>query len=609
MLDRYDQDLLLDYLEGELDAGRRVQLDAMLAEDPELAALLHEMARDRDALRSLAQAEAPSDLVHDVTNTLERRMLLDDAVDETAPIPLSRGRALAGEPTRSISWGRVVGLTGLAASVALAAGILVITFDDTLERTANEFAASTPADTEEVDEESAVVDDAIDETVAEGIAARVQPDHTDGAPGIVPKLATDPPADLLAGIDNAHGRTPAAPEATPDLGPIADSAGGQPTETLALRSTAAISAIQPRQQLVLFSESPEVSLEQLIEFCVANGIPVVEPDQQARVAENRDLQFNPDPGLAEDVNEDTQADEPIADYALLINETQLDKLVQDLNDNVAIDPSKLGKGSLISNQAALLADLPEAAYRSDPVDQDVNRANVKDVAAGSEQQNTFTAQQAIQLNSPDLGSPYANTRNAYNLQTQQQAGYSQPLAPLTATRDSEGARASVGGNSGVATAPQPEAELAAPNSVDRESDKSLAEADRVDSAKEKLKDDAAEQKAQDKIEATRRKRSIDPTRGNWLSAHLPVADTTPLLLDRRANHTDQPTKLVPVMIQRAEPDKVNTLRLRQQVEYANRGNRAVTEAEGGAKEAAEVTDSERAEEAEPAEAESAEPSE
>ena len=49
MLDRYDQDLLLDYLEDELDADRRAQLDKMLAEDPQLAGLLHEMALDRAA--------------------------------------------------------------------------------------------------------------------------------------------------------------------------------------------------------------------------------------------------------------------------------------------------------------------------------------------------------------------------------------------------------------------------------------------------------------------------------------------------------------------------------------------------------------------------------
>lgn len=605
MLDRYDQDLLLDYLEGELDADRRAQLDVKLVEDPQLAALLDEIARDRDALRSLPQAQAPTDLVHDVTNTLERQMLLDDTVDDTAPIPLSRGRALAGEPTRSISWGRVIGLTGLAASVALVAGILVITFDDTLERTANEFAASSPTDVE-MDEASAIAEGAnTDETSLEGLAALDKPDHTDGppAPGSVSGPITDPTADASDAVRSSTPGTNDPRGDTPGINSLAGGAGfegtgDQPVETLALRSAAAISAIQPRQQLVLFSESPEVSLEQLFEFCVANGIPVVAPDQQARVAQaNGSARFRPEPGLDNNVSADGQSAEPIADYALLINESQLDSLVQSLNDNVTIDPKKLGKGSLISNQAALLTDLPEGTLRDNSADGNVNQALPKDATAVAKEQELFAGQQAIQLNKPDLGSPYANTRNAYNLLVQQQASYSQPRAPLSANKS-----LGVGEDeAGDTRAAQPETQPNADMIADLETVKPLAEADRGATAEEELKDGLAEQKAQDDRDFEQRKRSIDPTRGNWLNAHLPVSDTTPLLLDRRANQIDQPTKLVPVMIQRAKSQKVNTLRQRQQVEYASRGDRAKADVEAEPRES--VKETEPADVAEPVEAE------
>ncbi|MEO0477314.1 MAG: hypothetical protein AAF085_15305, partial [Planctomycetota bacterium] len=432
MLDRYDQDLLLDYLEGELDADRRTQVEAMLEEDPQLAALLNEMARDREALRSLPQAEAPGDLVHDVTQTLERRMLLDDSVDDTAPIPIAR--AMAGEPARGVSWGRIIGLSGLAASVALAAGILVITFDDTLQRTANEFADNTSAaETEEtaiaerdVEDEGAVLESAGE---LEGLA---RPEGIAVVPPADTRLAPDAPRpgpDTNDGIARGGGPTPGLPDANP-LVPTEPGAADRVAldPPLTTGSTAAISVIQPRQQLVLFSESPEVTLEQLVEFCVDNGIPVVQPDElrlaRARAADN---------DAAEEVEGlfgGDDVDEPVAEYALLINESQLDTLVQSLNTDLNVVPNDAGNVALFSNQAALLEDLPQA--------QDAEQRELTDQAQGEDtpadtqydQAVLSEQQQAIKLKSPDLGSDYNNTRNAYNLNAQQrQAGYGQQVVP------------------------------------------------------------------------------------------------------------------------------------------------------------------------------------
>lgn len=578
MLDRYDQDLLLDYLEDELDAERRAQLEAMLAEDPQLAALLHEMARDRAALRSLPQAQAPGDLVHDVTQTLERRMLLEESVDDTTPIPISR--AMAGEPTRSISWGRVIGLTGLAASVALAAGILVITFDDTLQQTANEFADNISAEAKEPASESTGADESADDAERpERLASREKPDATNGLSA--PRTAaqpTDPAsAELAPGLDQAladRGDTDVTPGANPTPPSISEGADDARIESFALGSTAAISVMQPRQQLVLLSDSPEVSLEQLLDFCVDNGIPVVKPDQQASAVWAATPQAEPQPELAlRNSNADANADVPNADYALLINEEQLDTLVYRLNNNITLEPKRVKQGSLFSNQAALLEDLPEHASRYAAVERSATQAAddqavEKAQPTGQEQADNFASQQAVKLRSPDLGSDYANTRNAYNLLTQQQSTYAQSEQPLADAQPIEDRVALLSKESADATAPQPQTEF------DQESSESQAAGavtlnENKDAAK--AADEAEPNRDARNKDAEGISRRIDPSRGNWLSAHLPGEDTTPLLLSWREGRTDRPTKLVPVMIQRAEAEKVNTVRQRQQVEYAKRG--------------------------------------
>ncbi len=615
MLDRYDQDLLLDYLEDELDADRRAQLDAMLAEDPQLATLLIEMAKDRQALRSLPHAEAPAGLVHDATHAMERRMLLDDTAQEDGPIPLSRGRGLAAKPTRSISWGRVIGLTGLAASVALVAGILVITFDDPLERTANELADNVPADTEEAIAESTdtEVNALANDGSIEGVIAPDRPDRTNGPSS--PGVATVP-ADLLAKTleekqdealalgREARSETPGVPPAVTKPNVAGEDVGDQPAETLAFVPTAAISAIQPQQQLVLFSESPEISLELLFEFCVANGIPVVKPDQ---LSLNRDaVEHFGDLGQAVDDKLQDITDGAYGDYALLINDAQLDTLVTSLNNDVSIKPENAGKASVFSNQAALLTDLPKDshAYRVDkPRDLVALGANsVEDVQPDAAEQAELSRQQpAIQLRSPDLGSSYANERNAYNLQAQQQAGYSKKAMPLVASEPAVTAEPAPaeqvvsGGN-----APETEADLNLAETEQPKSEGAEPLADQDDTSLEEAKDKGAFEFDRSNREAQRPSPPIDPTRGNWLSAHLPMSDTTPLLMSWREGQLERPTKLVPVMIQRAESDQVNTLRQRQQVEFANRRNQASTDSktkvgEDAANKAAEQTDTEPSE--------------
>ncbi|MEM9346640.1 MAG: hypothetical protein AAGB26_08480 [Planctomycetota bacterium] len=639
MLDRYDQDLLLDYLEDELDADRRAQLDALLEQDPQLAALLAEMAKDRAALRSLPEAEAPGDLVHDVTQTLERRMLLDEPVEETGPIPIARGRGLAGEPPRSISWARVIGLTGLAASVALAAGIVVITLDDPLERTADNLASEPPGEEAAeplafTDKNSAVAEtlESTDPSVTlEGIVADqdgLARGITEGLPDEALALRNDPPGPITG--------VPVPPGTRAESNRFGGGAADEPITSVAIGSTGAISAIQPRQQLVLLTESPEVSFEQLMAFCVANGIPIVQPDDQAAFNRSNRVEIDRLRALRSGL-EDADAvvegnDDVVADYALLINESQLETLVYTLNKAVAIEPERAGKASLFSNQAALLEELPEDAYHQAAELRGVSnkQADAQQGQAQRELQERpeltqkLTQQQAVQLRlPPDLGSEYANRRNAYNLQVQeQQAGYGQRAAPnargdLALGRPAEPAPDLVG-----LVAPEPETELErapAKKAEDRLAQLDEAAEDAGDEtgnnkrlATPKPPVDAEAVPAEMPVQPPARPAPpINPTRGNWLSAHLPAAEATPLLLQWRNNEADSATTLVPVTIQRAAPDKVNTLRLRQQTELSKRQRGADRE------EADAVTDSDnaeaeptaQAEPVEPAESEPAEPAE
>ena len=564
-------------------------------------------------------------------------MLLDEPIDETGPIPMSRGRGLDHEPVRSISWGRVVGLTGLAASVALAAGIVVVMLDNPLDRTAAELAASPGPEAAENDEHSALADAAAPTGAAlEGVVAEDSTNTaalartTDDAARITTEGTIDNPLDdadpdrLALGPEapRPHTRTPGVPE----LGLPGEPEADAPLESFAFGSTAAISVIQPRQQLVLLTESPEVSLEQLFEFCVANGIPIVQPEQLARRDEAVGGNFNNEPAAAIGavVEEAAGGDTQVAfdDYALLINESQLDTLVRDFNNDVTIDPGRAGKGSLISNQAAVLAELPDDnAYRYGAPPE---RKAIPDVQEQSDeaelvakQRAEFTEQQAIPLQLPkDLGSAYANTRNAYNLQqTQQRASYTQQDdtdAAIVERTERPAAPDADDVTGAVASEPEPVPESTKPLTDPRGIESAVTDAPELEAARDLESDTVARNREIPIAKPATPGRRIDPTRGNWLAAHLPVADTTPLLLHWRDDQAQSPTSLVPVMIKRAEPDKVNTLRKRQQVELASRLREAETqaEAETKAEDAAEQTEPVPATEATPpADAEAAQPAE
>ena len=117
MADRYDQDMMLGYLEGDLSPARRALFERQLRDDPRLAALVEQMQQDRQLLRELEPQPAPDDLMDAANERIARQMLLE---------PPPSGRVGPG-PFRL---GRVMRWSALAALVVLSAGVVWLTIRD-----------------------------------------------------------------------------------------------------------------------------------------------------------------------------------------------------------------------------------------------------------------------------------------------------------------------------------------------------------------------------------------------------------------------------------------------------------------------------------------------
>jgi hypothetical protein len=79
---RYDEEILLGYIEGDLSPEDQRLVEQQAAEDPRLRHLLQAMRADRQTLRDLPEPEPPAWLLDEVDRTLERSMLLGDGEAE-----------------------------------------------------------------------------------------------------------------------------------------------------------------------------------------------------------------------------------------------------------------------------------------------------------------------------------------------------------------------------------------------------------------------------------------------------------------------------------------------------------------------------------------------
>ncbi len=121
MPDKYDEMLLLGYIEGDLTPEDHEKAEALLHSDPALAQLMQGLAVDREAVRALPREAPTRPLVDGVTQQLERAMLLDPTRDAGA----ANAKAAGGDAGRGGL--RYVAYGGLAAAVVLLVGLGVTT--------------------------------------------------------------------------------------------------------------------------------------------------------------------------------------------------------------------------------------------------------------------------------------------------------------------------------------------------------------------------------------------------------------------------------------------------------------------------------------------------
>ena len=116
MADRYDERLILGYVESDLDESEKGRFERLLREDPRLRNLVAQLLGDRQNLREMPRAPAPDGVMEPVNAHLERHMLL-------APKP---------SPTEQSRWttGRWIVFSSAAALVLLCITAFLATIKD-----------------------------------------------------------------------------------------------------------------------------------------------------------------------------------------------------------------------------------------------------------------------------------------------------------------------------------------------------------------------------------------------------------------------------------------------------------------------------------------------
>jgi anti-sigma factor RsiW len=117
-----DHDFLSGYLDDELTAEERAEVEARLETSPELRAELDEIRTVRDAVRSLPRRDAPAGFWDTVAANVETAAATDAEVattdDGLAPV-----RDLAARRAREVRWRWVA---GAAAAAAVVIAVIVV---------------------------------------------------------------------------------------------------------------------------------------------------------------------------------------------------------------------------------------------------------------------------------------------------------------------------------------------------------------------------------------------------------------------------------------------------------------------------------------------------
>src|SRR5690554_2248415 len=119
MLERYDSNLILDYIEDELPPAERAGFEQLLVQDRELRLLVDQLLEDRRLLRQMPAEKAPLEVLDRVQQRMERNMLLD------APAPSVGDTRVE----RRLRIGRLVVYGSLAAMVLFSAVLMYNTLE------------------------------------------------------------------------------------------------------------------------------------------------------------------------------------------------------------------------------------------------------------------------------------------------------------------------------------------------------------------------------------------------------------------------------------------------------------------------------------------------
>lgn len=120
MAERYDEQLILGYIEGDLSPDQVASFEAQLGQDARLRNLVAQLLVDRNTLRAMPRSDAPAELLDRVNQSLERRMLLGSAQPE----------AEAAAPRRSYRFSRLLAYAALFIFVVGLIGVVVQTLVD-----------------------------------------------------------------------------------------------------------------------------------------------------------------------------------------------------------------------------------------------------------------------------------------------------------------------------------------------------------------------------------------------------------------------------------------------------------------------------------------------
>lgn len=284
MNESYDPNLLLEYVEGELPDDARQPVEAMLAEDPKLAALVEGMQRDRAALREAHPGELPRDLVSGALTQVEREMLLDEDVAVPSPTvasPVSRFRLAP-----LLTYG------GIAAVLALTGAVVFQSLlSDTPDPADSAYAmneqapgvglAEAPLEAQRL---AAAKDTGTSESDALAFAeSKAEPSALGDALAAVERAA-DPAADSSREYFEGFAETAALPEPTAPAAPSAVASVGfdaeAPRDFLGLdaNETARFASAAPRYRVNVYTRSADQTRHQLENWAYSNRVALVEEE-------------------------------------------------------------------------------------------------------------------------------------------------------------------------------------------------------------------------------------------------------------------------------------------------------------------------------------------